>query len=157
MAPGERGGGRVQRSTRASSQTNQSEDTVWLQAQGRVASTRARPPLVAAPSLCPVQCCRCFYRNAWSKRSDAESARARGPAFTGKRLRGESTANLSAHGGPCVPLAATRQRSYPHAARKWYRQRAGFLSTPSGPSKDGFREPCPEREPGRGQRRVPSW
>lgn len=35
MAPGERGGGRVQRSTRASSQTNQSEDTVWLQAQGR--------------------------------------------------------------------------------------------------------------------------
>lgn len=44
-------------------------------------------------------------------------------------------------GGPCVPLPTTRQRSYPHAARKWYRQRDGFLSIPSGPSKDGFREP----------------
>lgn len=71
MAPGERGGGRVQRSTRASSQTNQSEDTVWLQAQGRASIHQARPPLVAAPSLSPVQCCSCSYRSAWSKRSDA--------------------------------------------------------------------------------------
>lgn len=36
-----------------------------------LASTRARPPLVAALSLSPVQCCSCSYRSAWSKCSDA--------------------------------------------------------------------------------------
>lgn len=138
----ERGGSRVQWSTGASSQTNPPKGTVWLQAQGRAGIHQALLPLVAVPSLSPVQCCSCSNRSAWSKHSDSELARAKGPAFTGKRLHGEGTANLSAHGeGPVCHFQAQvghtgHQAEVIPTQRDWTQS----LNIPSGLSKDGFTE-----------------
>lgn len=75
----------------------------------------------------PVQCFKCSYHSAWTKHSDSESARVKGPVFTGKRIQREHCKSECAHraisSSPIWDTPATRRRSHPYTARTWYRQK----------------------------------
>lgn len=125
---------------------------MWPQAQGRAGIHQGTSATCSCSFLVPSPVLQLY--------SDSKSARVKGPVFTGKRVHGESTANLSVPTGPYLPSlvpAGTHQAQVmpTHTARTWYRG-VEFLGIPPSLSKDRFLEAWPERELGRGQRQVPS-
>lgn len=142
VQPGEKGSGRVKQSMGASSQTIQK--IVWPQAQGRAGIHQGTSATFSCSFLVPSLLLQLY--------SDSKSARVKGPVFTGKRVHGESTANLSVPTGPYLPslvLAGTHQPPGTGHAHTWYRA-VEFLGILPSLSKDRFIEAWPERELGRG-------